>query len=173
MRMRRPVLSAGRPSRTRTFSAVRRVPLYVDDDPAQPLEDVLVLRVVDAARRRRIRRGVVAGLLAVLTSGGLAVGLTHRSGAAPSVALRPAVGRTADQAEHAAIYAVARARYATADSTSHRTHLEFGRLIVHGVDARLEVNVLCVPLCGHGEELILRKINGTWQVVALRITWMS
>jgi hypothetical protein len=146
------------------------------------IEEVLVLRVVDEAHRRRVRRAVVAGLLAVVTGFGVAIGATHRSGAGPSLSSRLAAGpsddpapprRSADSADRSAIYAAARGRYGDTASAQGSTRLEFGRLTINGTDARLLVNFVCVPLCGHGEELILRKIDGRWQVVGVRTSWMS
>jgi hypothetical protein len=138
------------------------------------VEDVLVLRVVDEARRRRVRRGVVAALLLLVTGSGVAVGLTHRSGAVPSAAAPSVTDRVADLAQRSAIYAAARARYAGGLAPSGpNTHLEFGRLTINGASARLLVNFVCIPLCGHGEELSLAKIDGVWRVVAVRTSWLS
>ena len=146
------------------------------------VEEVLVLRVVDEAHRRRVRRAVVACLLAIVTAFGVAIGVMHRSGAGSHLALRPAMGTTddpgpvrrpADPADRSAIHAAARARYAAVASGQASTHLKFGRLIVNGTDARLLVDFVCVPLCGYGEELTLQKIDGNWQVVASRPLWMS
>jgi hypothetical protein len=58
-------------------------------------------------------------------------------------------------------------------SATHRTYLRFGRLAVAGDHAQLQVNVICVPLCGHGDELTLQKSHGRWRVVAVRPTWVS
>ena len=149
--------------------------MYVDDD-GQQVEEILVQRVVSAAQRRRARRAVVGGLLVIVTAGGVALGLTHRSGAAPSGGLTLTVHHPpVDAAARAEIYAVARARYAYAlDGAGSRTpHLEFGRLVVTADRATLRVNFVCVPLCGHGEELTLAKQDGSWRVVAVRTTWVS
>lgn len=155
----------------------------------QPLEELLVLRVVSAAHRRRVRRAVVAGLLVVLASSGAAIELTHRSGAQPTAravpptvltptsaaSTTPTAGATGDDATRAAILAVARAKYESGRESSRgsRTHIEFGRLTVSGDHATLQVNFVCVPMCGHGEELSLAKRAGTWQVVGVRQTWVS
>jgi hypothetical protein len=145
-----------------------------------PVEEVLVLRVVSAAHRRRVRRVVVAALLAIVAGGGTAIGLTHRSDAPPAavgappavVPQGPAVG--IDPHTRAQIYAAVRARYASAlDSARHRSYLRFGRLTVHGDRATLQVNVICVPLCGHGDALILHRADDQWRVVAVRPTWVS
>jgi hypothetical protein len=157
------------------------------EDADQPVEDVLVLRVVSEAHRRRARRAVVAGLLVIIASGGAAIGLTHRSGAEPTA--RPAppsrstpLGTTAPPADLAAgnatradILAVARVHYASArqSGSEGKTHLEFGRLTVTGSRATLQVNFVCMGLCGHGEELILAKRHAAWRVVGVRQTWMS
>lgn len=157
------------------------------DDAEQPVDEVLVLRVVSEAHRRRARRLVIAGLLVVVASGGAAIGLTHRLGAEPAAGSAPTArsavldpmrapadpnGATATRA---AILAVARARYASAGyPTGHgTTRLEFGRLKVTGEHATLQVNFVCLGLCGHGEELVLAERNGTWQVVRVRQTWLS
>ncbi|MDT4919221.1 MAG: hypothetical protein QOI15_123 [Pseudonocardiales bacterium] len=144
----------------------------VDD---QPVEELLVLRVVDEARRRRVRRAVAAGLLGVVTAGGIAVGLTHRSAAEPAAISTTAGAVAAADAARAEIYAVARARYAPAPGSARvgRERLEFGRLTLTGARARLQVNFVCVPLCGHGEELTLAERDGTWRVVAVRTSWVS
>jgi hypothetical protein len=145
------------------------------DEPA--VEEVLVLRVMSEAHRRRVRRALIGGLLLLVAGGGAAVGLTHRSAALPTAAAgrvnASAAGNVAN--DRAAIRAVVRARYASALSATgpHRTRLEFGRLTVTGTRAQLQVNFVCVPLCGHGEELTLAKSNGEWQVVGARTTWVS
>ena len=159
------------------------------EDVDQPLEELLVLRVVSAAHRRRVRRAVVAGLLVVLASSGAAIELTHRSGVHPTArGVPPTVptptsaasttttaDATGDDATRAAILAVARAKYASSLGASRgsKTHLEFGRLVISGDHARLQVNFVCVPMCGHGEELSLARRDGTWQVVGVRQTWVS
>jgi hypothetical protein len=157
------------------------------EETDQPVEEVLVLRVVSAAHRRRVRRAVVAGLVVIVASSGAAVALTHRSGAqptaqsAPPARLIPAVGTpnpadlAVDPTTRAHILAVARARYAsTRDSAdSVKTHIEFGRLAVRGDRATLQVNFVCAALCGHGEELRLAKQDGSWRVVGVRQTWLS
>jgi hypothetical protein len=145
------------------------------DEPEEGMEEILVLRVVSAAQRRRIRRAVVGGLLVTVVAGGVAIGLTHRSGAAPRAVSTPAVGVPVGSSTRADILAVARTRYAsTLDSTrGARTHLEFGRLSVIDDRATLDVNFVCVPLCGHGEQLSLAKRDGYWRVVAARQTWVS
>jgi hypothetical protein len=151
-------------------------------DAAPAVEEVLVLRVVSAAQRRRVRRAVVAGLLVIVAGGGVAIGMTHRSGALPIAAstpggglIEPAIARTGQEKARAEIYAVARARYASAIESARvgGTHLEFGRLNVSGDRATLQVNFVCLPLCGHGEELILADQDGTWRVIAVRQTWLS
>lgn len=157
------------------------------EDVDQPVEEVLVLRVISAAHRRRVRRVVVAGLLVVVASGGAALELTHRSGVAPTADRLPATtpaptGSTAavgdltvDGATRAAILAVAREKYASSLHTRRgsRTRLEFGRLTVNGDHAMLQVNFVCVPMCGHGEELSLARQDGEWRVVGVRQTWVS
>jgi hypothetical protein len=149
------------------------------DDPDADVEEVLVLRVVSAAQRRRVRRAVVGGLLVIVAAGGTAIGLTHRSGAAPRAFSTPAVGVHLDNAVRAEIYAVARARYASvldrsdADLTRGRSKVEFGRLTVTGDRATLRVNLVCVPLCGHGDELTLARRDGAWRVIAVRQIWLS
>jgi hypothetical protein len=147
-------------------------------DAEEDVEEVLVLRVVSAAQRRRLRRLVVGGLLVIVAGGGVAIGMTHRSGAMPIARpTTPAVTRAVDDATRAEIYAVARARYRSgldgAQRRAGRTHVEFGRLTVIGNRARLPVNFVCVPLCGHGEEITLAKLAGSWRVVAVRKTWWS
>ena len=147
-------------------------------DAEQDLEEVLVLRVVSAAHRRRVRRAVVGGLLVILAAGGVAIGMTHRSAAVPIAASRPAIGQVLNDAMRTEIYAVARARYSHdavqgAANRANRTHVEFGPLTVIGDRVRLAVNFVCVPLCGHGEEITLAKLAGSWQVVAVRKTWWS
>jgi hypothetical protein len=148
------------------------------DDPA--VEEVLVLRVFDEARRRRARRAVTVAVVGVLTAGGLAIGLTHRSAAQPAAQptspLRrgPGIPVSVQELAPPQIYAAARARYAaTLGIGPHRGHLEFGRLTIAGRQAELQVNIVCVPLCGHGEELTLVHRGGTWRVVSARTTWLS
>jgi hypothetical protein len=141
------------------------------------VEEELVLRVVSEAQRRRIRRALVGGLLLVVAGGGAAIGLTHRSGTAPTAASAregaSSAGNVVDNRD--AIRAVVRARYASALNATapHRTRLEFGPITVTGARAQVQVNLVCVPLCGHGEELTLAKANGEWRVVAARTTWVS
>jgi hypothetical protein len=145
------------------------------------VEEVLVLRVVDEAHRRRVRRAVAAGLLAIVAAFGVAIGMTHRSGAGSSLASAPGTGgtgrgpvqRSVDAADRSAIYDAARARYADTAGAQTSTHMEFAGLTINGTDARLLVNFVCVPLCGHGEELMLKKLDGIWQVVAVRTSWLS
>src|SRR4051812_16154082 len=105
--------------------------MHVDEpDPEVGMEEILVLRVVSAAQRRRIRHAVVGGLLIIVVAGGAAIGLTHRSGAAPQAVSTPAVGVPVDSSTRAEILAVARTRYPPTLSSARggRTHLEFGRL---------------------------------------------
>lgn len=75
----------------------------------------------------------------------------------------------------AEIVAVARTRYVSAlqSTESRQTYLTFGRLTVIGDNATLQVNFVCVPLCGHGEALTLKSVDGSWQVIAVRTTWVS
>jgi hypothetical protein len=157
------------------------------DDTEQPVDELLVLRVVSAAQRRRARRLVIAGLLVIVVSWGAAIGLTHRSGAEPTAGsaptarsasldpMRAPAGSNVDTAVRAAILAVARAHYAAErrPNGEGRTHLEFGRLRVTGDHATLQVNFVCLGLCSHGAELVLAKRNGRWQVVRVRQTWLS
>lgn len=157
------------------------------DDLEQPVEEVLVLRVVSEAQRRRARRLVVAGLVVIVASGGVAIGLTHRTGAEPSArgvvparstplgSTTPPADLAVDAATRAEILAVARAHYAAVrhPGSESRTHREFGRLSVTGDRATLQVNFVCMGLCGHGEELILAEQGASWQVVGVRQTWMS
>jgi hypothetical protein len=156
-------------------------PYHVDAD-GMGVEEVLVLRVVDEAHRRRVRRAVVAVLLAVVAGSGVAIAVTHRSGAGSNLASRVTPGRSdeptpvdiqRDRSQWPAIYAAARARYAEALRAQGSTHLEFGQLTVNGSQARLLVNFVCVPLCGHGEEVTLRKTDGRWRVVGVRTSWVS
>ena len=147
-------------------------------DAQQGVEEVLVLRVVSAAHRRRVRRAVVGGLLVILAAGGTAIGMTHRSGAVPIAASGPAISLVLNDATRAEIYAVARARYThsgvqSAPNRASRTHVEFGPLTVHGDRVRLAVDFVCLPMCGHGEEITVAKLAGSWQVVAVRKTWWS
>ena len=157
------------------------------EDADQPVEEVLVLRVVSEAQRRRVRRAVVAGLLVIVASGGAAIGLTHRSGAEPTartvpLTRSPSAGATTagddpivEDATRAAILAVARERYASSRQTDpgDKTHVRFGRLTVTGDHATLQVSFVCLPMCGHGEELSLAEQRGAWQVVGVRQTWTS
>jgi hypothetical protein len=79
-----------------------------------------------------------------------------------------------DRGARAEILAVARARYAsTGQRGPHRAHAEFGRLTVTGGQARLQVNIVCVPLCGHGEEVTLTYTDGSWQITDTEMTWIS
>ena len=159
------------------------------DDLEQPVEEVLVLRVVSEAQRRRVRRMVVAGLLVIVASGGAAIGLTHRSGAEPTARAvlpvrstpvgptiaPPELGLAAGNATRLEILALARAHYASVrhSGSDSKTHLEFGRLKVTVERATLQVNFVCMGLCGHGEELILAERDASWRVVGVRQTWMS
>ena len=157
------------------------------EETDQPVEEVLVLRVVSEAHRRRVRRIVTAGLVLVVASSGAALVLTHRSGAQPTKLSVPAVRSTpplvtpgvtdlaGDASTRAEILAVARARYPSVrhSNGSVKTHVEFGRLAVHGNRATLQVNFVCAALCGHGEELSLVKRDGAWRVIGVRQTWLS
>jgi hypothetical protein len=50
----------------------------------------------------------------------------------------------------------------------------FGRLTVHGAEARLGLQVTCGPLCGVGETLVLRRRGGQWQVTGtIGPRWIS
>ena len=132
----------------------------------------LAVRVVSAAQRRRVRRLVIAGLVALTLGGGLAVGLTHRSGADRGpAAVAQQHSKSPDPQTRAEIYAAARAFFP--DNPGSKRHVVFGRLVVHGDHARLPVSLLCGPLCGLGEELTLAREDGTWQVTAVRHTWIS
>lgn len=157
------------------------------DDTDQPVEELLVLRVVSEAQRRRARRAVVAGLLLVVASGGVAIGLTHRSGAEPTAqsSLRShptpmlttlgSTDRAVGTATRAEILAVARARYAVPRHSGGtvKAHIEFDHLAVTGDRATLQVNFVCAALCGHGEELTFAERDGSWRVIGVRTTWVS
>jgi hypothetical protein len=163
----------------------------------------LALRVVSAAHRRRVRRFVVAGLVAVTLGGGVAVAVTHRSGAGANFVASPQAARS-DVDARPAIYAAALRRYAQqqviVDASSIPTRqraavralaggstrfatapaarrdspvLVLGRLTVSGHRAQLEVGLDCGPLCGHGEALSLSYGLRGWQVVGARMTWLS
>lgn len=141
-------------------------------------EDVgeeLAYRVVTAAHRRRMRLLVVTGLIAVTLSGGVAVALTHRSGADPGrvIATTQASGTPADAAAaRHEIYAIARARYPV-HSANPRCRVTFGPLVLRGDHARLPVSEICGPLNGEGYELIFDRIDGQWFVTDVRDTWIS
>jgi hypothetical protein len=144
------------------------------DEGDEPVEDLLVQRVVDEAQRRRVRRAVAAGVITLVAAGGVAIGLTHRFAAEPAAHDVAVVAANDGAAERAEIQALVQARYAsTAERGPHRTHVEFGRLIVTGTRARLQVNIVCVPLCGHGEEVSLAYRDGSWQITGTRVTWLS
>jgi hypothetical protein len=138
------------------------------DEP--DVEEVLVLRVVSQARRRRMRRILIVAMLGLVAAAGVGLGLSHRSGAVSQVVLRPG---HLDPISRAEIYAVARLRYAGAHPARRSTSVEFGALVIRDGHARLEVNLLCGPLCGHGEELTLVKTGDGWRVTGARTTWMS
>jgi hypothetical protein len=144
----------------------------------QPVEEVLVLRVVSAARRRRNRRMALLAALGLATVLAVAVPLavtSERRPTTPTAHPAPVRGSVVPAAIRAEILTAARVRYAAVlESTGARQmHLEFGRLAVAADRATLEINLVCVPLCGRGEELTLRKRKGEWQVVGARTTWLS
>jgi hypothetical protein len=131
----------------------------------------LAFRVVSAAHRRRIRLVIVIGLIAVVLGGGVAVALTHRSGAGgrhPAAVKQSAAARAAVRRD---IYAVAEAHYPRGSGST--TRVKFGPLLVHGAHARMSVEILCGPLCGRGEELTLARQDGRWHVTGVRHTWIS
>lgn len=136
-----------------------------------------MLRVVSAARRRRNRRLAIVAVVALATVLAIALPLAMASEdkPAPIASSAPVAGLVVKDGTRAEIYAAARARYASVLDSSRvgRAHLEFGRLTVTGARAKLRVDLVCVPICGRGEELTLVKQGGSWQVVAARTTWVS
>jgi hypothetical protein len=138
----------------------------------------LAYRVFFAAYRRRVRLLVVAGLIAVTVCSGVAVALTHRSGA-HSTSSQPVVAGPRHASSPAAarreIYAIARAQYRVASaSPGEKRSVTFGPLVLRGDKARLPVSVMSGPLGGIGQEVLFaRDGTGHWRLTEVRQTWIS
>ena len=136
----------------------------------------LAYQVFFAAHRRRLRLLVIAGLIVVTLSSGVAVALTHRSGAGSAarhaVASRHAISAAAARRE---IYAIARAQYRAVSTGADGTRrVTFGPLVLREDRARLPVSVMSGPLGGVGQELFFaRDTEGHWHMTDVRQTWIS
>ena len=51
-------------------------------------------------------------------------------------------------------------------------HFELHDAIVQGRDALISLDFVC-PLCGHGTDYALRRIDGSWRILTRKASWVS